>query len=323
MSDPLPFGAPPPGEIRGAILADGRRRHFQHGPIDLVIEACGAGHEVGRAYKQAWARFETILGELVGELPALRAPMTEHMTARGPKLTGATAQRMASACEPHRDIFVTPMAAVAGAVADEVLAALVAGREIEKAYVNNGGDIALYLSPGASFDAGMVSLADAPAAAGTIAIDHGSPVRGIATSGWRGRSLSLGIADSVTVLAQSAAEADVAATLIANAVNTDHPRIERVPAHEIDPDSDLGVRTVTVDVGVLPDAAVIEALEAGTAVAEAMAAGGLIIAAHLVLQGEMRSVGQTSAAALGKRTTSETTTNKATGLDERRRAWLT
>jgi hypothetical protein len=315
MSEALPFGAPPVG----AILADGRRRHFQHGPIDLVIEARGKGVEVGRAYKQAWARFETILGELVGELPALRSPMT----ADGPKLTGTTAERMATACAPHREIFVTPMAAVAGAVADEVLAALVAGRALEKAYVNNGGDIALHLSPGASFDAGMVSLADTPSAAGTIAIDHASPVRGIATSGWRGRSLSLGIADSVTVLARSAAEADVAATLIANAVNTHHPRIERVKARELDPDSDLGDRAVTVDVGVLPDAAVIEALDAGVAVAEAMAGNGHIAAAHLVLQGEMRSVGQTSAAALGKQTKSETTTNKATGLDERRRAWLT
>jgi hypothetical protein len=319
MSDALPFGAPPPGDIRGAILPDGRRRHFQHGPIDLVIEARGAGHEVGRAYKQAWARFETILGELVGELPALRSPVT----ARGPKLTGTTARRMASACDPHRDVFVTPMAAVAGAVADEVLAALVAGRDIEKAYVNNGGDIALYLSPGASFDAGMVSLADAPAAAGTIAIDHASPVRGMATSGWRGRSLSLGIADSVTVLARSAAEADVAATLIANAVNTDHPRIERVPALEIDPDSDLGERAVTVAVDALPDAAVIEALGAGAAAADAMAADGRIAAAHLVLQGNMRSVGQESAAALGKPAESDRTTITATGLDERRRAWLT
>jgi ApbE superfamily uncharacterized protein (UPF0280 family) len=197
MSEAYPFGAPPVG----AILADGNRRHFQHGPIDLVIEASGAGIEVGRAYKQAWARFETVLGELVEELPALRSPVTE----KGPTVTGTTAKRMAAACAPHRDVFVTPMAAVAGAVADEVLEALTAGRTLEKAYVNNGGDIALYLSPGAAFDAGMVSLASAPKAAGTVSIDHASPVRGIATSGWRGRSLSLGIADSVTVLGRSAA----------------------------------------------------------------------------------------------------------------------
>jgi uncharacterized protein len=315
MSAPYPLGAPPVG----AVLADGRRRHFQHGPIDLVIEATGQTRELGRAYRQAWARFETILGELVGELPALRSPMTP----RGPKVEGATARRMTAACKPHRDIFVTPMAAVAGAVADEVLAALVAGRTLEKAYVNNGGDVALHLTPGASFDAGMVSLANAPKAVGTIAIDHAAPVRGIATSGWRGRSFSLGIADSVTVLGRNAAEADVAATLVANAVNTHHPRIERVKARELDPDSDLGDRAVTVDVGLLPDAVVDEALDAGAAAAEAMAADGRIVAAHLVLQGATRSLGHMAPLALGKPTKQDRTTSKATGSDQRRRAWFT
>jgi len=315
MSAPHPFGAPP----MGAVLADGCRRHFQHGPIDLVIEAYGPGHEVGRAYKQAWARFETILGELVGELPALRSPMT----ASGLEVAGATARRMTAACRRHPDVFVTPMAAVAGAVADEVLDALVGERDLEKAYVNNGGDIALYLSPGASFGTGMVSLSATPEAVGTVAIDHASSVRGIATSGWRGRSLSLGIADSVTVLARNAAEADVAATLIANAVNTHHPRIERVKARELDPDSDLGDRAVTVDVGLLPDAAVDEALDAGGAAAEAMAADGRIVAAHLVLQGETRTVGRMPAKALERSTKPDRTASKATGSDQRRRAWTT
>jgi uncharacterized protein len=315
MSQTLPFGAPPVG----AVLPGGNRRHFQHGPIDLVIEATGAGHEIGRAYKQAWARFETILGELVGELPALRAPFGAAALA----LEGAVARRMEAACAHHPGVFVTPMAAVAGAVADAVLAALVAGRALEKAYVNNGGDIALYISPGASFDAGMVSLADMPRAAGTIAIDHTSPVRGIATSGWRGRSLSLGIADAVTVLARSAAEADVAATLIANAVNTDHPRIERVPACDLDPDSDLGDRAVTVEVGVLPDAAVIDALDAGAARAEDMVADGRIAAAHLTLQGESRAIGTAPPVALSDQAEPNRATRRVTGLDKRRRAWPT
>ncbi|HUT50743.1 MAG TPA: UPF0280 family protein [Alphaproteobacteria bacterium] len=320
MSQALPFGAPP----LGAILAGGNRRHFQHGPIDLVIEATGVGHEVGRAYKQAWARFETILGELVGELPALRAPFkASGPKLGGPAIEGAVAQRMEAACARHQGVFVTPMAAVAGAVADEVLAALVVGRALEKAYVNNGGDIALYLSPGASFDAGMVSLADTPSAAGTIAIDYASSARGIATSGWRGRSLSLGIADAVTVLAPNAAEADVAATLIANAVDTDYPRIERVPARELDPDSDLGARMATVNVGVLPDAAVIAALDAGADAAKRMIAGGHILAAHLVLQGEVRTIGAAPLKALTDQAEPNIAATRSTGLDKRRRAWPT
>ena len=77
------------------------------------------------------------------------------------------------------------------------------------------------------------------------------PVRGIATSGWRGRSFSLGIADAVTVLAATAAKADAAATIIANAVDLpNHAAITRVPAREIAPDNDLGERLVTRAVGI-------------------------------------------------------------------------
>src|SRR5690606_41231750 len=62
-------------------------------------------------------------------------------------------------------------------------------------------------------------------------------VRGVATSGWRGRSFSLGIADAVTVLARTGAEADAAATLIANAVDLPgHPAIKRRPARELAPE---------------------------------------------------------------------------------------
>ena len=68
-------------------------------------------------------------------------------------------------------------------------------------------------------------------------------MRGVATSGWRGRSFSLGIADAVTVLAATAAAADAAATIIANAVDLPgHPAIARRPASELEDDSDLGDR---------------------------------------------------------------------------------
>jgi len=286
MSRAAPFGAAPVD----AVLADGRR-HFQHGPIDLVIEAYGAGHEVRFAYEQAWARFETILGELVDELPLLRAPLGQ---ADGQRPKGPVARRMAAACARHADRFVTPMAAVAGAVADEVLEALAAGRVLQKAYVNNGGDVALHLRPGASFDTGMVSLAETPEAVGKISVQSTSPVRGIATSGWRGRSLSLGIADAVTVLARNAAEADAAATLIANEVNVEHRVIDRVPAFELDPDSDLGERLVTVEVGDLPMSAIGGALTAGAGAAQSMVADGRIIAAHLVLQRQVQTLGAPS-----------------------------
>ena len=284
----MPGGAMP-GPVR-AILPDGRRRHFQHGPIDLVLEAFGPVAEVAAFHEQAWARFRTILGELVGELDALRTDI-----AGLPAVRGGTARRMAAACAPHRDRFVTPMAAVAGAVADEVLAAAIAGRGLTRAYVNNGGDIALHLALGARFRTGIVALGKMPEAAGVAEIGDEDGIGGIATSGWRGRSLSLGIADSVTVLAENAAVADVAATLIANATDVDSPAVARAPARTLDPDSDLGGRPVTVDVGDLTETEIAASLTAGRMAAQAMIDRSLIAAVSLALCGRNAIVAKTPA----------------------------
>jgi len=275
------------GEAQAALLADGRRLHLQHGPIDIIAEAFSSAAERQRAYRQAAARFQTILAELVSELDLLRQPIG----AAGLPVEGAVARRMVAAVWPHRAQFVTPMAAVAGAVADEVLAAMLAGRSLSRAYVNNGGDIALHMGPGERLQAGLVANPDAPQLDGTIELDHALPVRGLATSGWRGRSFSLGIADAVTVLAASAAEADAAATLVANSVDCDHQAISRSPAKLLREDTDLGDLLVTVGVGPLPQAAIDQALAQGAARAETFRRAGLIFAASLVLQGRGRTVG--------------------------------
>ena len=262
-----------------ARLPDGRL-HLQHGPIDLIIEAFGAASEVERAYGQAVERFGDILPTLVRELRILRRPVGDAY----PLLQGPVARRMAEAVWPHRGVYITPMAAVAGAVADEMLQALVQGRTIDKAYVNDGGDIAIHLTPGHELRAGIF----ASALDGVARLAHDQPVRGIATSGRGGRSFSLGIADSATVLAATAAAADAAATLIANAVNIDHPAIERRPARDLDPDSDLGDLPVTVAVGPLPEGAIAIALDRGATEARRLRRCGLIEGAALSLGGRWR-----------------------------------
>ena len=266
-----------------ARLPDGRL-HLQQGPIDLVIEAFGEAGEVCRAYAQAADRFADVLETLVSELAMLRRPVGEEP----PKLQGPVARRMAEAVWPHRAVYITPMAAVAGAVADEVLAALVRGRRLDKAYVNDGGDIAIHLAPSQQLRAGIVADLQAPQLSGFATLHHNRPVRGIATSGRGGRSFSLGIADSATVLAATAAAADAAATLIANAVNVDTPAVRRQPACEIDPDSDLGGLPVTVAVGELSPALVAEALDRGMLEARRLRLCGLIDSAALSLQGQWR-----------------------------------
>jgi ApbE superfamily uncharacterized protein (UPF0280 family) len=262
-----------------ARLPDGRL-HLQHGPIDLIIEAFAAADEVAQAYRQAIERFGDILPVLVGELPSLRRPVHDAY----PLLQGPVARRMVEAVWPHRAIYITPMAAVAGAVADEMLQALVRGRRLDKAYVNDGGDIALHLAPGHELRAGIF----AAALDGVARLTADRPVRGIATSGRGGRSFSLGIADSATVLAATAAAADAAATLIANAVNIDHPAIERRLARDLDPDSDLGDLPVTVAVGPLPGDAIVEALQRGAVEARRLRLCGLIDSAALSLRGQWR-----------------------------------
>jgi ApbE superfamily uncharacterized protein (UPF0280 family) len=269
------------------LLPDGKRLHLQHGPIDLVIEGFGAPREIACAYRQGWDRFQTVLAELVGELPLLRRPVD----AGHPGVAGAVARRMLQACRPHAEEFITPMAAVAGAVADEILMAMLAGRTLDKAYVNNGGDIALHLAPGASLDVGLVAELEHPALSGVATIESAWPVRGVATSGWRGRSFSLGIADAATVLARDGASADAAVTLIANAVNVEHPAITRASARDLDDSSDLGHRLVTTGVGPLPNDLVTKALTRGASRAGEMVREEKIFGAVLVLQGCVRAVG--------------------------------
>lgn len=267
----------------------GQRWHLQHGPIDLVIGAEGDPDAVAAAHAAAWLRFQEVLKELVAELPLLRQPVAEDCP-----LQGVVARRMWRACHPHRQVFITPMAAVAGAVAEEIIAAYQRDG-VERAWVNNGGDIALHLAPGRTVRVGLFAdlarvaaqpLADRPLQLdGRFEVHAGSGVRGVATSGWRGRSFSLGIADSVTVLAASAAVADAAATVIANALNVMDARIQRRPAHTLKDDSDLGAIEVTVDVPPLPASLVDRALHNGARRARELQAGGLLQAAILTCQG--------------------------------------
>jgi ApbE superfamily uncharacterized protein (UPF0280 family) len=270
-------------------LEDGRRLHLQDGPIDLIVEACGSTAEIEAACQAAARRFTGLLDELCDELPALRQAADPARC----RLQGPVARRMHAAVAPFSaGQFITPMAAVAGAVAEEILGAMLQNAQLERAYVNNGGDIALHLADGEHFTVGLMGRPDQRSLMRTMIVDAGDPVRGIATSGRHGRSFSLGIADAVTVLARTAAQADAAATVIANSVDLPgHPAIMRCRAHDLQPDSDLGARLVTRDVGQLSDREIERALESGARCARGLFTGGLIEGAALRLLGETIAVG--------------------------------
>jgi ApbE superfamily uncharacterized protein (UPF0280 family) len=278
--------------MQAARLADGRI-HLQDGPIDLILWAEGPGSDV--AERAAVDAFDGLLHTLVGDLPVLRRPIVDPP----PAVSGPVARRMVAAVAPYTDRFVTPMAAVAGAVADHVLAQMLAAApDLTRAWVNDGGDIAFHLTPGRSFEVGLVAEVAAPALAGTATLQHGDPARGVATSGRGGRSFSFGIADAVTVLARDAAGADVAATLIANAVDLPgHPAIRRGPASAEDPDSDLGDRKVVLAVGSLAEPEIEAALDAGLIACEAIMKSMPLFGVILFLAGRWRTAGETAPAA--------------------------
>jgi ApbE superfamily uncharacterized protein (UPF0280 family) len=291
------------------MLPDGRRLHMHDGPIDLIVEAFGEAAEIRTAYVAATERFVNVLDELCSELPLLRSPVCES----SPNPSGKVARRMVAAVRPYSaKTFITPMAAVAGAVAEDILAVMTNAARLSRAYVNDGGDIALHLAEGAHFKVGMLELPDAAPSPepydihsktsntaklsgnmfGSTLIEYACPIRGIATSGWRGRSFSLGVADAVTVLADTAAMADAAATVIANAVDLPgHDAIRRMPACELAPDSDLGELLVTQSVAHLDPSDICAALNSGARTARALIGDGLIRAAALHLQGETQVIG--------------------------------
>ncbi|MFZ5964981.1 UPF0280 family protein [Thalassococcus sp. BH17M4-6] len=264
------------------LSRDGKLR-LTHGPIDVLITGEGPAQAVRAAYQRAHRAFAPVLTDLVAELPRLRS-------ATGPAPAGQVAQRMQCAVASFAQHFVTPMAAVAGAVADHLLAAMLTpGHGLSRAFVNNGGDIALWTGA-APFRIAICEdpVTAQPGARATV----GAEVGGVATSGWRGRSHSLGIADAVTVLARNAATADAAATLIANAVDLPgHPAITRQPANDLSPDSDLGQRLVTTDVGRLSATEAERALGSAADLADAWRKSGLITAACLACQGARRMIG--------------------------------
>jgi uncharacterized protein len=255
------------------------RTHWQHGPIDIAMDLHGSIEQTEAAKQAMWLRFPNCLPELVGELAALRSNYS-HL--KNDAFAGSIANRMWQAVLPFQAQFITPMAAVAGSVAQELLN-IAKDFGLQKIIVNNGGDVAIYALANEAIKIALL----APAGIAEFFFNETREF-GIATSGWSGRSFSLGIADAVTVVAQTASQADAAATMIANAVGPEirHDVIHRMPASSLKDDTDLGEQLVTTKVGSLPKSLVSQALLQGETYARELLRRKLILSASLSLQGE-------------------------------------
>jgi len=267
--------------MQSALINNGCDLHLHYGPIDLIVSVKGLQVAVKKAHHVAIERFRFILPELVEELTLLRQPLSAEC-----QFSGTVAKRMVAAAMRFDGTFMTPMISVAGAVADEMLAEILKHVDgLESISINNGGDIALWHAAGKSSIVGVADLVSGVIVS-RAKVSSSDRIGGIASSGRHGRSMSIGIADSVSVMADDAATADAAATLIANAVDLSGSlKVHRQAADIIDPDTDLGARLVTVDVEQLSRSECLQALHAGFDLAKKFKQQNKISAAYILLQG--------------------------------------
>lgn len=247
--------------------ASGRVR-VERGPVSLVLSAWKGGSPQAEVCLRAGALVDDILRTITAVLPALSRPWPlsspgEFPAAEGgagaPETVRLVPLRMWQAARDTGHPEMTPMCAVAGAVADAladvVFAALggpasVSGDAV-RVVVSNGGDVSLRLTPGSSVTVGLVPALSAPGIDEVITVRAEEPVRGVATSGLGGRGLTQGVADAVTVFAAGGALADALATRLCNASRLESPRVRCVPAEVLRPGCDIAGLPVTAHVGAL------------------------------------------------------------------------
>lgn len=263
------------------------RLRVEWGPVSLVLAARWAGAPPPDGLEAGGRGALEFLEELAAYRRLLAADVRRI---RNPAALPASVRSLVEAARPFAGEFVTPLAAVAGAVADRV-ADLLAERGAAWAVVSNGGDVALRLAPGEAASVGLVPRVDAAEPVVQVQVTAEDGVGGAATSGFGGRSHTLGIADAVTVFAERAAPADAAATIAANAVDVDSPAVTRLPAEELDPETDLRGLRVTRAVGPLTRGEIDRALDRGAAWVRTRVEEGLVRGAVLSLQGHWRTVG--------------------------------
>ena len=252
------------------------------GPATLVLRGEKGGKDYRFDRTAVTARVEAILGEIRECLPVLkqRAWRIKNTAALPP-----VARKMVEAAQAVDAETLTPMAAVAGALADE-LTEYLKGEGLEFISVNNGGDVAIYNGRQQPVTIGIGDIQKKSPTPYVLRIE-GVTAFGVATSGFGGRSFTLGLADTVSVVAPSAPLADAAATFICNHTNVEDASVVRRKAAEIDPSTDIPEEWVTVSIGELSSPRVREALAHGQAAAERLKVAGRISEAVIRLRGKM------------------------------------
>lgn len=183
------------------------RTEVSIGESDLMILA---SKEVACAAGLALSRARALLEDYISCDPDFMSALAPY-DLRGD--APAMARRMAAA---GSKFGVGPMAAVAGAVAEHVGDAL--SRECDEVIVENGGDI--YIKGSRQVTLSLYAGESSPFTKKVrFRVEPKGGALGVCTSsGMVGHSVSFGCADAVTVICDSALEADAAATALCNSV---------------------------------------------------------------------------------------------------------
>jgi ApbE superfamily uncharacterized protein (UPF0280 family) len=181
------------------------REHFQFRETMATILADESSHITAAKEGMMSARQE--LERYIARDPFFAITYDPYMPQGGGKVVG----RMSDAA---RKAGVGPMAAVAGAIAWSGVEAM-AGAGASFGVIDNGGDIALITDRELriGIHAGASPLSDRCA----FLLPPAGGIRGVCTSSATvGPSVSLGIADAVTVFSENVASADAWATALCN-----------------------------------------------------------------------------------------------------------
>ena len=249
------------------------------GPMRLVLQAWYKNRPQLKLARQAAEKSIAYLEQIARCRSVLSRPVPEVANLPEENLVIT----MINAVKTIGDDDLTPMAAVAGTIAD-----VVADRRFEKGatrvIVENGGDIAIRLAEGETATVGVRPQVNSRHISHLIRLDGGQASWGVTTSGVGGRSLTTGIASAVTVLAANASVADAAATAIGNACFVEDSSIIQAPAESLDPNTDLAGLAVTTKVGELLPEKVLMALESARQKAEMLSQQKIIRGAFIALQ---------------------------------------
>ena len=201
-------------------------------------------------------------------------------------ITDPLAQRMVASVRLVGDEDLTPMAAVAGTIADGV-ANFLLKRGATRVLIDNGGDVAVRCQDDRPVTVGVKSRVDSIDISQSILLGPERESWGIATSGVGGRSLTRGVVDAATVVAADASLADAAATAIANASFISCPGIIRCAAEKIDPYTDITGLEVTTKVGPVGENEIQQAIKQAIERAESLCRKKVILGALVTFRGRM------------------------------------